>query len=71
MATRTGSGGRWAGALDLGDQLLALLAQDVLVDCPGATILGDVKASQAVLTGCPRWAAFPRWEAGHSLIKSE
>jgi phosphomannomutase len=47
-----------AGRSILGDQLLALLAQDVLVDCPGATILGDVKASQAVLTGFPRWAAF-------------
>lgn len=56
----------------LGDQLLALLAQDVLVDCPGATILGDVKASQAVYDRISALGGVPTMgPAGHSLIKSE
>jgi len=55
----------------LGDQLLAVLAQDLLADHPGALILADVKASQTVfdrivaLGGRTAMGA-----AGHSLIKS-
>ena len=55
----------------LGDQLLAILAQDLLLDHPGALILADVKSSQmvfdriAALGGVGQMAP-----AGHSLIKS-
>lgn len=56
----------------LGDQLLALLAQDLLEDCPGAGILGDVKASQAVFDRIAALGGVPMMgPAGHSLIKSE
>lgn len=56
----------------LGDQLLALLAQDLLMDCPGAVILGDVKASQAVYDRIAALGGVPAMgPAGHSLIKSE
>ncbi|WJS98853.1 phosphoglucomutase/phosphomannomutase PgmG [Novosphingobium humi] len=56
----------------LGDQLLALLAQDLLLDCPGAVILGDVKASQAVYDRIAALGGVPAMgPAGHSLIKAE
>ena len=32
----------------MGDQLLAILAEDILALKPGATIIGDVKASQSL-----------------------
>lgn len=59
------------GRTILGDQLLAILAEDLLRDCPGAAVLADIKASQVVfdriaaLGGRPLMGA-----AGHSLIKS-
>jgi phosphomannomutase len=59
------------GRIIWGDQILALLAEDVLSSSPGATILADVKASQTL---------FDRVEAlggraimcrtGHSIIKT-
>src|SRR3546814_8007525 len=60
------------GRVVWGDQLLAILAEPVLKKEPGATIIGDVKASQALydriaeLGGKP-----PMWKTGHSLIKSK
>lgn len=60
------------GRAILGDQLLALLAQDLLADCPGAVILGDVKSSQAVFDRIAALGGVPvMGPAGHSLIKSE
>lgn len=60
------------GRAMLGDQLLAFLAEDLLLDCPGATILGDVKASQAVYDRLAALGGVPAvGPAGHSLIKSE
>ena len=59
------------GRVILGDQLLAILAADLLQDHPDALILADVKASQAVFDTIAalggRWAM---GAAGHSLIKS-
>jgi phosphomannomutase len=59
------------GRAIMGDQLLAMLAQDLLIDRPGALILGDVKSSQAAFDAIE--AAGGRvamGAAGHSLIKS-
>ena len=39
------------GRIVWGDQLLALLARDVLAACPGATIVFDVKCSQGLAGG--------------------
>jgi phosphomannomutase len=55
-----------------GDQLLLLLARDILVRHPGATIIGDVKCSQALFDGVAAAGGLPlMWRTGHSLIKSE
>jgi phosphomannomutase len=55
----------------LGDQLLAILAQDLLLDRPDALILADVKASQTVFDHIARLGGRTAMgAAGHSLIKS-
>lgn len=55
-----------------GDQLLAVLARDVLADVPGATIIADVKASQVLFDEVARMGGDPlMWRTGHSLIKAK
>ena len=55
-----------------GDQLVALLARDVLAERPGATIIADVKASQTLFDEIARLGGRPlMWKTGHSLIKSK
>ncbi len=60
------------GRVIQGDQLLAIFAQDVLKDRPGATIIADVKASQALFDRIAALGGRPlMWKTGHSLIKSK
>jgi phosphomannomutase len=55
-----------------GDQLLSILAAPVLHDQPGATIIADVKASQALFDRIAELGGKPlMWKTGHSLIKSK
>ena len=60
------------GRILWGDQLMVVLARDVLARHPGAPIIADVKASQVLfdeiarMGGCPVMAA-----TGHSLIKAK
>jgi len=55
-----------------GDQIMVLLASDVLKDQPGATIIADVKASQVFVDEIKRLGGVPLiWKTGHSLIKSK
>ena len=55
-----------------GDQLLALLARDVLAAKPGAIVIGDVKASQGLFDEITRLGGKPlMWQSGHSLIKAK
>ncbi len=55
-----------------GDQLLMIYAEDVLRAHPGATIIADVKASQAVFDRVAELGGRPlMWKTGHSLIKSK
>ncbi|MGQ0665002.1 MAG: phosphoglucomutase/phosphomannomutase PgmG [Pseudomonadota bacterium] len=55
-----------------GDQLLAILARDVLAERPGATIIADVKASQVLFDEIARLGGRPlMWRTGHSLIKTK
>ena len=55
-----------------GDQLLAILARDVLAAVPGATIIADVKASQVLFDEIARLGGKPlMWRTGHSVIKSK
>ena len=60
------------GRVVWGDQLLAILAEPVLMDVPGATIIADVKASQALYDRIAELGGRPlMWKTGHSLIKSK
>ena len=55
-----------------GDQLMVLLARDVLRAHPGATIIADVKASQVLFDEIARAGGNPlMWKTGHSLIKAK
>jgi phosphomannomutase len=60
------------GRILFGDQLLVLLARDVLHAHPGATIIADVKASQVLFDEVARAGGDPlMWRTGHSLIKAK
>ncbi len=60
------------GRVIWGDQLLAIFAEVVLKDEPGATIIADVKASQALFDRVAELGGKPlMWRTGHSLIKSK
>ncbi len=59
------------GRILWGDQLLIVLARDVLSRIPGAPILADVKASQVLFDEVARAGGKPvMMETGHSLIKA-
>ena len=60
------------GRIIWGDQILQILADDVLERRPGATIIADVKASQALFDHVAAKGGRPlMWKTGHSLIKSK
>ncbi len=60
------------GRVIWGDQLLMILAEAVLRDEPGATIIADVKASQILFDRVADLGGKPlMWKTGHSLIKSK
>jgi phosphomannomutase len=60
------------GRVIWGDQLLMILAKDVLESEPGATIIADVKASQILFDRIAELGGKPlMWKTGHSLIKSK
>jgi phosphomannomutase len=55
-----------------GDQILVILARDVLADKPGATIIADVKASRLFQDEITRLGGVPLlWRTGHSHIKKK
>ncbi len=59
------------GRMVFGDQILALLARDVLERVPGAEIIFDVKCSQGLIEDIAAHGGRPvMWKTGHSLIKS-
>ena len=58
------------GRVIWGDQILSILAESVLQQEPGATIIADVKASQALYDRIAELGGQPlMWKTGHSLIK--
>ncbi len=60
------------GRVIWGDQLLMILAEPVLEEQPGATIIADVKASQVLFDRVAELGGKPlMWKTGHSLIKSK
>ncbi|HEV2187405.1 MAG TPA: phosphomannomutase/phosphoglucomutase [Stellaceae bacterium] len=59
------------GRILWGDQLMVILARDVLRRLPGAPILADVKASQVLFDEIARAGGRPMMgQTGHSLIKA-
>ena len=55
-----------------GDLLLALLAAEVLERQPGATVIADVKASQALFDEIARLGGRPlMWRTGHAPIRDK
>jgi phosphomannomutase len=60
------------GRILWGDQLMTVLAADVIRVKPGATIIADVKASQVLFDEIARLGGTPlMWRTGHSLIKTK
>jgi len=60
------------GRVVWGDQILSILAEPVLRELPGATIIADVKASQALYDRIAELGGVPlMWKTGHSLIKTK
>ena len=60
------------GRVIWGDQILSILAEPVLRELPGSTIIADVKASQALFDRVAELGGNPvMWKTGHSLIKSK
>jgi phosphomannomutase len=60
------------GRIVRGDQLMQILAAEVLPRHPGAPIIADVKASQALYDEIERLGGQAiMWKTGHSLIKDE
>jgi phosphomannomutase len=54
------------------DQLMALLARDVLRENPGSTLIADVKSSQMLFDEIARLGGRPiMWKTGHSLVKDK
>jgi phosphomannomutase len=59
------------GRVVWGDQILLILAREVLADVPGATIIADVKSSQVFFDEVARLGGRPLMSrTGHSLIKT-
>jgi phosphomannomutase len=60
------------GEILFGDQILAIMARDVLKDHPGATVIADVKASQGLFDEIAAAGGRPlMWKTGHSLVKAK
>ena len=60
------------GRVVFADQILALLAGDVLTRLPGSTILFDVKCSQLLPEVIRKLGGEPlMWKTGHSLVKKK
>jgi phosphomannomutase len=60
------------GRIVWGDQILLILAGEILKRLPGATIIADVKASQTLFDEIARLGGKPlMWKTGHSLIKAK
>lgn len=60
------------GGIIWGDQLLAIFAEEVLLDQPGANIVADVKCSQMLFDRIAELGGNAiMWKTGHSLIKGK
>ena len=60
------------GRIIWGDELMVLLAREILKEKPNATIIAEVKCSQKLFDDIAKNGGTPlMWKAGHSLIKAK
>jgi phosphomannomutase/phosphoglucomutase len=60
------------GDIIWGDQIMVILARDILSKRHGAVIIGDVKCSQTMFDDIERRGGRPiMWKTGHSLVKDK
>lgn len=60
------------GRFILGDEMMALIAHDILKTNPGAKIVGDVKCSDRMYDFVKKHGGVPiMWKTGHSLVKDK
>ena len=60
------------GNIIWGDQIMIILARDILKRRPGAVIIGDVKCSQLMFDDIDKHGGKPiMWKTGHSLVKDK
>jgi phosphomannomutase/phosphoglucomutase len=61
-----------SGNVIWGDQIMIILARDILRKRPGAVVIGDVKCSQLMFDDIERHGGRPvMWKTGHSLVKDK
>ncbi len=60
------------GRLLFGDQIVYILAKELLKEKPGCKIIADVKASQTLFDAIEEFGGIPiMWKTGHSFIKNK
>ena len=60
------------GRIVWGDQIIQILAADLLPDMPGAAIIADIKSSKTLFDLIAKLGGRPiMWKTGHSLIKDK
>lgn len=60
------------GRIILGDQILCILAKDVIDQNPHATIIMDIKSSNAIFNQIKSYGEKPiMWKTGHSFMKDK
>jgi phosphomannomutase/phosphoglucomutase len=60
------------GQIIWGDKLLIIFSQDILKNHPGASIIFEVKCSQALPEMIEKYGGVPfMWKTGHSLLKKK
>lgn len=60
------------GKMIYGDELMVIIARDILSKTKGAKIIGDVKCSDRMYTDVSKHGGVPiMWKTGHSLIKEK
>ncbi|MDQ7786922.1 MAG: phosphomannomutase/phosphoglucomutase [Thermodesulfovibrionales bacterium] len=61
-----------SGRIIWGDQIMIILARDILKRNPGSVVIGDVKCSQVMFDDIEKHGGKPvMWKTGHSLVKDK
>ncbi len=60
------------GKMIYGDELMVIIARDILSKSKGSKIIGDVKCSDRMYSDVSKFGGIPiMWKTGHSLIKEK